>query len=68
MTPNEKTKFKDQAQTRALSVFSSNHEAKRIDTDSYVEGYAARYEPYVLYNYSICSCIGTKTPTFKNII
>ena len=40
MTPNEKTKFKDQAQTRALSVFSSNHEAKRIDTDSYVEGYA----------------------------
>lgn len=49
MTPNEKTKFKDQAQTRALSVFSSNHEAKRIDTDSYVEGYAARYEPYVLF-------------------
>jgi HK97 family phage prohead protease len=49
VTPNEKTKFKDQAQTRALSVFSSNHEAKRIDTDSYVEGYAARYEPYVLF-------------------
>lgn len=49
MTPNEKIKFKDQAQTRALSVFSSNHEAKRIDTDNYVEGYAARYEPYVLF-------------------
>lgn len=49
MTPNEKTKFKDQAQTRALSVFSSNHEQKRLDTDSYVEGYAARYEPYVLF-------------------
>ena len=49
MTPNEKTKFKDQAQTRALSVFSSGHETKRIDTDNYVEGYAARYEPYVLF-------------------
>lgn len=49
MTPEVKTKFKDTAQTRALAVFSSEPSAKRIDTEFYVEGYAARYEPYVLY-------------------
>jgi len=49
MTPNNKTKFKDEAQTRALTVFSSGHETRRIDSEHYVEGYAARYEPYVLY-------------------
>ena len=49
MTPNNKTKFKDTAQTRALAVFSSGHETRRIDSEHYVEGYAARYEPYVLY-------------------
>lgn len=51
MTPNEKTKFKEEAQARALTVFSSTEpEAKRLDTEFYVEGYAARYEPYVLYH------------------
>ena len=50
MTPNEKIKFKETAQTRALAVFSSEKpDAKRIDTDYYAEGYAARYEPYELY-------------------
>ena len=50
MTPNDKTKFKETAQTRALAVFSSAQtDTKRIDSDYYVEGYAARYEPYVLY-------------------
>lgn len=49
MTPNDKTKFKETAQTRALAVFSSGQESRRIDCDHYVEGYAARYEPYVLY-------------------
>lgn len=50
MTPNDKTKFKQAAQTRALTVFSSGATAeRRIDTDYYVEGFAARYEPYVLY-------------------
>ena len=50
MTPNDKTKFKETAQTRALAVFSSAPtDTKRIDSDYYVEGYAARYEPYVLY-------------------
>lgn len=52
MTPNDKTKFKDQAQARALAVLVSNSEisARRITSDHYVEGYAARYEPYVLYD------------------
>ena len=49
MTPNDKTKFKQEAQTRALVLFSSEPGARRLDTDHYVEGYAARYEPYVLY-------------------
>jgi HK97 family phage prohead protease len=50
MTPNDKTKFKSDAQIRALTVFSSSAASeRRIDTDYYVEGFAARYEPYVLY-------------------
>ena len=49
MTPNNMTKFKDQAQSRALTVLSSNPTEKRIDSEHYVEGFAARYEPYVLY-------------------
>ena len=49
MTPNEKTKFKLEAQTRALTVLAHSPTQKRIDTDYYVEGYAARYEPYELY-------------------
>lgn len=50
MTPNDKTKFKQDAQVRALTVFSSGAASeRRIDTDYYVEGFAARYEPYVLY-------------------
>lgn len=49
MTPKDKTKFKEAAQTRALAVFSSEQETRRIESDHYVEGYAARYEPYVLY-------------------
>lgn len=49
MTPTEKTKFKQEAQSRALTVLSSGAPNKRIDTDYYVEGFAARYEPYVLY-------------------
>lgn len=49
MTPTDKIKFKDQAQTRALTVFASTDAAKRLDSEHYVEGYAARYEPYELY-------------------
>ena len=49
MTPNEKIKLKNEMQIRALQVFAPTPEAKRIDSNYYVEGYAARYEPYVLY-------------------
>ncbi len=49
MTPNDKIKLKDGRQVRALQVFASAPEAKRIDSNYYVEGYAARFEPYVLY-------------------
>ena len=51
MTPNEKTKFKQEAQIRALTVLNPHTEtSKRIESDHYVEGMAARYEPYVLYH------------------
>lgn len=49
MTPNNKIKLKDERQVRALQVFAPALEAKRLDSNYYVEGYAARYEPYVLY-------------------
>lgn len=49
MTPDNKTKFKETAQTRALAVFSSEQATRRLESDHYVEGYAARFEPYVLY-------------------
>ena len=49
MTPNNKIKLKDERQVRVLQVFMPAPEAKRLDSNYYVEGYAARYEPYVLY-------------------
>ena len=49
MTPATKTKFKNEMQTRALQLFAPTPEVKRIDSSYYVEGYAARYEPYILY-------------------
>lgn len=49
MTPKDKTKFKQEAQVRALTVLSGAS-VKRIDSEHYVEGYAARYEPYVLFH------------------
>ena len=50
MTPETKTKLKNERQIRALQVFAPTPEQKRIDSNYYVEGYAARYEPYVLYD------------------
>ena len=49
MTPNEKMKMKNEMQVRTLQMFIPTPEAKRIESDYYVEGYAARFEPYVLY-------------------
>ena len=49
MTPATKTKFKTEMQVRAQQIFAPTPEVKRIDSSYYVEGYAARYEPYVRY-------------------
>ena len=49
MTPNTKTKLKNEMQVRALQVFASAPDTKRLDSNFYVEGYAARFEPYVLW-------------------
>jgi HK97 family phage prohead protease len=48
MTPTTKSKLKNERQIRALQVFAPAA-TKRIESNYYVEGYAARYEPYVLY-------------------
>ena len=48
MTPTTKISLKNERQIRALQTFVQPT-AKRIDSNYYVEGYAARFEPYVLY-------------------
>ncbi len=48
MTPTDKIKLKNERQIRAQTFFTPAT-TKRIDSNYYVEGYAARYEPYVLY-------------------
>jgi len=54
MTPNDKIKFKDQAQCRAITLTPVTEGEKRFDTKKYVEGYAARYETYLLYDDGEC--------------
>lgn len=50
-TPLDKIKLKDTAQARALTMTTKPEQnQKRFDTDFYVEGYAARYEQYLLYD------------------
>ena len=49
MTPQNKISLKSERQIRALQMFTPAA-TKRIDSDYYVEGYAARFEPYILYN------------------
>lgn len=49
MTPNTKTKLKNEMQVRSMQVFAPAAETKRLDTAFYVEGYAARFDPYVLW-------------------
>jgi HK97 family phage prohead protease len=48
MTPTTKHKLKSEQQIRTLQVLAQPT-TKRIDSNYYVEGYAARYEAYVLY-------------------
>ena len=49
-TPNDKIKFKDQAQARAVLLNPVTDGGKRLETERYVEGYAARYEKYLLWD------------------
>ena len=48
MTPSNKISLKSERQIRALQTFGQPT-TKRIDSNHYVEGYAARFEPYVLF-------------------
>ena len=50
MTPNDKIKFKNEAQERAMLMTPVLEGSKRFDTEKYVEGYAAKYETYLLYD------------------
>ena len=49
MTPTDKIKLKNDMQIRSVQMFLPEVQTKRIDSNYYVEGYAARYEPYVLF-------------------
>lgn len=49
MTPTDKIKLKNERQIRTLQMFAPAPEVKRLDSNYYVEGYAARFDPYVLY-------------------
>lgn len=50
MTPNDRVKFKNMAQERSVLLTPVTDGAKRFDTEKYVEGYAARYEKYLLWD------------------
>lgn len=49
MTPTNNIKFKDQAQTRSVLLSPVVGSARRLNTERYVDGYAAKYEKYLLY-------------------
>lgn len=51
MTPNDKIKLKDAAQCRSMLLSPvAEPSARRLDTQRYVEGHAAKYETYLLYD------------------
>lgn len=50
MTPNDRIKFKDQAQERAVLLNPVTDGTKRFDTQRYVEGYATTYDKYLLWD------------------
>lgn len=49
-TPKDKIKFKNQAQARSVLLNPVTEGEKRLNTDKYVEGYAANYEKYLLWD------------------
>ena len=50
MTPNDRIKFKNMAQERSVLLAPVTEGAKRFDTENYVEGYAAKYDKYLLWD------------------
>lgn len=50
-TPRNNEKFKEQAQMRTMVLRSAQQgQKKRFDSERYVEGHAANYETYLLYD------------------
>lgn len=49
-TPKDRIKFKDMAQERVVLLAPVTEGEKRLDTEKYVDGYAAKYEKYLLYD------------------
>ena len=49
-TPSDKIKFKDMAQERVVLLTPVTEGEKRFDTEKYVDGYAAKYEKYLLWD------------------
>ena len=50
-TPRNNVKLKDQAQMRSMILRSAQQgQKKRLDSECYVEGHAANYETYLLYD------------------
>ena len=50
MTPNDHIKFKTMAQERSVLLTPVTDGQKRFDSEKYVDGYAAKYEKYLLYD------------------
>lgn len=50
MTPNDHIKFKNMAQERTVLLAPVTEGEKRFDTEKYVEGYAAKYDKYLLWD------------------
>lgn len=50
MTPNDRIKFKNMAQERSVLLTPVTEGEKRFETEKYVEGYAAKYEKYLLWD------------------
>ena len=64
MTPTNKISLKSERQIRALQTFVQPT-TKRIDSNFYVEGYAARFEPYVLWVVVMTICLGIYLVAFE---
>ena len=50
MTPDDRIKFKNMAQERVVLLAPVTEGEKRFDTERYVEGYAAKYDKYLLWD------------------